>query len=461
MSERSKTLKDKLFFGLNGFPDQMTYQAFTFLVFTYYFAVIGIDIVLMWLAYMIWGLWNAFNDPMLGALSDRKKYGRLGKRKFFIIISLIPLALMMIFLFTAPSLIEFYYFIVIIMIFEFIYTLFDVNVKSLFPEMWPNEKERTSANLVLRLLTIVALLFAMVYPTIVISPMVPLPDSTPEEIAAIPSMYVSAGIVFAVITIITGVLFIIFGIDEKEELQEQFQKRPSFFKSLKLSVKNKTLMKLILANLMNWYVLGMLTTIWPLYCIHVLGIGRGSLIIGISLMLMFIVAALTMPIHIKIGKKIGMRNAFILSLLIWMISLFPFVLLGEGMFIIALFVSASVGFGLSGNLFFFDILIGDVIDQDELIHGVKRSASFYGTNAFFHRLHILLLISTITLIFTGTGWAGYDPNPGVDVIIGLKLLIFLFPAIALIIAILFLKSYDLHGDKLAKMREEIQKKGAR
>ncbi|MHA1492148.1 MAG: MFS transporter, partial [Promethearchaeota archaeon] len=119
----------------------------------------------MWVAYSCWGLWNAFNDPMLGALSDRKKYGKLGKRKFFITIALIPLCLMMILLFTVPSQIEFYYFIVIIMIFEFIYTLFDVNVKSLFPEMWPNEKERSSANLVLRLLTIIALLFAMVYPT--------------------------------------------------------------------------------------------------------------------------------------------------------------------------------------------------------------------------------------------------------------------------------------------------------
>jgi Na+/melibiose symporter-like transporter len=62
------------------------------------------------------------------------------------------------------------------------------------------------------------------------------------------------------------------------------------------------------------------------------------------------------------------------------------------------------------------------------------------------------------LVFTGTGWAGYDPNPGVDVIIGLKLLLFLFPSIALIIAILFLKSYDLHGDNLAKMREELERK---
>jgi Na+/melibiose symporter-like transporter len=69
-----------------------------------------------------------------------------------------------------------------------------------------------------------------------------------------------------------------------------------------------------------------------------------------------------------------------------------------------------------------------------------------------------LLISTIAVVFTGTGWAGYDPNPNIDVKIGLKLLLFLFPTIALVFAIIFLKSYDLYGEKLAKMREEIQTK---
>ena len=113
--------------------------------------------------------------------------------------------------------------------------------------------------------------------------------------------------------------------------------------------------------------------------------------------------------------------------------------------------TAIVGFGMAGTIFFFDILMGDVVDEDYLEHGVKRSASFYGTNAFIHRFSIILVISTIALVFTGAGWAGYDPNPGVDVIIGLKLLLFLFPSIALVIAIVFLKSYDLHGEKLAKM----------
>jgi GPH family glycoside/pentoside/hexuronide:cation symporter len=209
---------------------------------------------------------------------------------------------------------------------------------------------------------------------------------------------------------------------------------------------------------MTWYVLSMLTTIFPLYAIFVLGAGRGSLFIGLSLMLTFIVAALTMPIHRKIGQKLGMRNAFILSLVIWIITLVPFVLFGEGDLMLGMIATAIVGFGMAGTIFFFDILMGDVVDEDYVEHGVKRSASFYGTNAFIHRFSIILVMSTIALVFTGTGWAGYDPNPGIDVIIGLKLLLFLFPSIALVIAILFLRSYDLHGEKLAKMREELQRK---
>lgn len=460
MSEENRTLKTKLFFALNGFPDQMTYQVFSFLVFTYYFAVVGIPIFQMWVVFVIWGLWNAFNDPMLGALSDRKKYGKLGKRKFFITIGLVPLALMMIFLFTVPLDIKLFYFLIIIMLFEFIYTLVDVNIKGLFPEQWRNEQERASANLILRGLTVLAILLAMVLPTIIITPMVPLKTSTAEEIARIPTMYVTAGIIFAIITIITGALFILYGIKEPEELLEEFESRPSFFGSVKLSLKNKTFVKLVLCNTMTWYVLSMLTTIFPLYAIFVLGVGRGSLFIGLSLMLTFIVAALTMPIHRKIGQKLGMRNAFILSLVIWIITLFPFVLFGEGDLILGMIATAIVGFGMAGTIFFFDILMGDIVDEDYLEHGVKRSASFYGTNAFIHRFSIILVMSTIALVFTGTGWAGYDPNPGVDVIIGLKLLLFLFPSIALVIAILFLKSYDLHGEKLAKMREELQRKRA-
>ncbi len=459
MSDEPKSLKKKFLFGLSAFPDQLTYQAFTVLVFTYYFAVVGIPIFQMWMGFVAWGIWNAINDPLLGALSDRtKQKGKLGKRKFYLVISVIPLCLMMIFLFTVPAHIEFFYFLFIIFLFEFVYTIFDVNVNALFPEMFPNEKERASTNLFIKGLTVVAVIIAAVIPTLIISPLVPLTDS-PAEVARIQSMYITAGIVLAIITAACALPFILGGIDEKEELDESFEKRPPFFKSLKITLSNKTFVKFTIANTMVWYCFSILLTVFPLYAVFVLGIEKDSFLVGIILMLALLSGAIFIPLQNKIGKKIGMRNGMMLALGIWIITLFPLVLLSNNdiSIIIAMVAFTCSGFGLAGALFYTDILHGDVIDQDSLKFGVKRSASFYGINALIHRISTILSITTIALVFSGTGWAGYDPNPGVNVIIGLKLLMFLFPAIALIVAIIFWKFYELHGETLMKMREELAK----
>ncbi len=148
-----------------------------------------------------------------------------------------------------------------------------------------------------------------------------------------------------------------------------------------------------------------------------------------------------------------------LTLGVWICLLFPFFLLYEGpnMIMIGIIVIALQGLALGGALFYVDILIGDVIDSDEVEFGIKRSASYYGVNAFIHRFSQIFSIITIAIIFQGTGWSSYEPNPGTDIILGLKLLMFLFPAIALVIAILFLRLFDLHGEKLQEMRTKLEK----
>ncbi len=458
MSESQYSFKERFFFGLNGFPDQMTYQVFQGLIFTFYFAVVGIDLWLMWLAYVLWGIWNAFNDPILGSFSDRKKYGKLGKRRFFILIAFVPLCLMMIFLFTVPigMGVEFAYFLTIIILFELIYTLFDVNVKSLFPEMWLNEKERTKANIVLRIITIFAILFAFVFPSLFIPRITPGTLDLAERIS-VQATYIVTGVIIAVIVAVTGILFIVLGIREREEAAEQFEKRPGFFESLKLSFKNKTFVMLTLCNMSTWYILTMLPAIYPLYAEYVFGI-TAFLYAGMSLVVSFVVAAVVMPIHRKLGAKFGMRKAYMISLAIMIGTFVPYVFFSTDQVSLVLgFVAAGgVGFGISGILFYFDILMADIIDQDELNTGAKRSASFYGTNAFVHRFSVIFFISTVAIVFSGTSWAGgYVPNPGVDVVIGLKMLMCLFPAIAAGIAIMFLYFYDLHGEKLEKMRSKL------
>ncbi|MHA1193937.1 MAG: hypothetical protein ACTSP9_16885, partial [Promethearchaeota archaeon] len=91
---------------------------------------------------------------------------------------------------------------------------------------------------------------------------------------------------------------------------------------------------------------------------------------------------------------------------------------------------------------------------------VKRSASFYGINAFIHRISIILVILTIGFMFGNIGWdKTFIPLPADPslVILGLKAIMVIFPSIALVIGLLAMKSYGLHGERLERMREELKK----
>ncbi|MHA1823506.1 MAG: MFS transporter [Promethearchaeota archaeon] len=468
MSEEKLTFKKKFLFGLSAFPDQLTYQIFQFLIFTFYFTVVKIPLLFMIITYVFWGIWNAINDPMLGALSERTKHrGKWGKRRFYLLISIIPLCIMVILMFYVPfntsyKILEFAYFFSTIVIFEFFYTMFDVNVNAIFPEMFPNENQRAATNLFIKGLTVVALILSSLIPMIFISDYVPENDT---QIPLIKSQYFMMAIVIAVFTLIISLPFLLKGIEEKVEKAEDFEKRPSFFQSLKITLTNKTFVKFVVANTAVWYCFSILPMIIPIYAEFVIGgslfVGGGSLIVGIALMLAFVIAALVLPIHKKLGFKYGMRKSFMITLGIWICTLFPFLFItGEAFQIAFILLIALQGFPLSGALFYVDILHADVIDEDAVKFGVKRSASFYGINAFIHRISIILVILTIGLMFGNIGWdKQFDPLPSDPflVILGLKAIMVIFPSIALVIGLLAMKSYGLHGERLERMREELKK----
>jgi len=430
----------------------------------------------MWIGFVLWGIWNMFNDPLLGALSEKtKQKGRLGKRKFYLIISFIPLALIMIFLFTVTARnpfsssefgFEFWYFLIIIFIFELFYTMFSVNTNAIFPEMFPTEKQRGDVNVFIKSFTMIAVILASLVPTFVITPLVPTidPETSPigyvEQIAKIQFEYIIAGIILSLIIGIMAVIFIFLGVKEKEEQVTDFEKRPGFFKSLRITFSNKTFIKFTFGNMLVWYCFNVLLTVFPLYAVYVLGRGEGDFLIGVTLMLALLFAAFFMPLQSWIRKKVGTRKGLMIGMGIWIVTLFPLILLSNNELskILSFIVFASIGFGLSAVLYFIDLIHGDVIDQDALKFGVRRAGSYYGVNAFIHRFSMILGITTIYIIFSGTGWSKYEPIVADPVLreIGIKLLMFLFPSIALIGSIIFFKSYGLHGEVLEKMRAELK-----
>jgi Na+/melibiose symporter-like transporter len=67
------------------------------------------------------------------------------------------------------------------------------------------------------------------------------------------------------------------------------------------------------------------------------------------------------------------------------------------------------------------------------------------------------MILCISLVFNSVGWATFDPNPGANVILGLRLLMFVFPAIALVVGIIAASKFPINKIKYEEIKLELEK----
>ncbi|MFX1531807.1 MAG: MFS transporter [Promethearchaeota archaeon] len=464
MNEKKKEIDDGFSFkkaasySTGQIADQAAYQTFTFLVFTFYYAVIQLNITLITIGFIIWAIWNSLNDPMLGYLSDRT-HTRFGRRLPYIMIAFIPLGVIVFLLFTPnfPIIIEheigtFIYFLVIIILFEFFYTMYSLNATSLFPETFISKDERTKANNVRQAFLILGLIIAFVLPGLFID------DYTPESIDRVKTLgqYQVFGIVAAILIITIAGIFIKYTPREKREFKEDYKKAPSFFKSIKMCVKSKSFMWYIPAEIANWFVYGILPTLIPLYAKAVLGI-EDALMISFLMGAAFISSVIFITFVWKpVVRKIGNRKAWMISMTSWIITLFPLMFLGPNMELIAIIVFFFIGLGLSGSFYIIDLVVSDIIDEDEVNTGTRREASYYGVNAFFLRLAIIIVFLSIGPMFIIADWEVFTLPASTEIQLTLRTLMFGYPAVALIIAILSIYKYPLQGERLKQVKEKLE-----
>ena len=363
MTEKTKAVemefskKQIIGYSFAGIADTMSYQMFSFYVFNYYIAVKQLPVIWVVIGFMIWTIWNAINDPLLGAISD-KTSSKWGRRRPFIVLGLIPLLILIILVWTpfGPDIAQYIYFLIIINLFDFFYTMYSLNQTSLFPEMFQNLEQRAKANNYVQIFNIIGLLLAAILPTLFV------------EASVQPGTeggYIIGSIVMAVLAAIFGLIFIKWGIHERVEYSKDPLKAPSFKDSVKFTFKNKAFSRYVGTNLAVWFIFGLVPIINPYYVRFILGL-EDATIASLYLALLFISAIAFMLPWSKLFAKYGPKKAELIALASLIITLMPFLfMLGP---ILAIFSYILAGIGFAGIMMGRDVLMGARIREPKATH---------------------------------------------------------------------------------------------
>nr|MDO8085464.1 MFS transporter [Candidatus Sigynarchaeum springense] len=157
----------------------------------------------------------------------------------------------------------------------------------------------------------------------------------------------------------------------------------------------------------------------------------------------------------KIDARAGSRDAMFYSMLWWAISLLALLFITD--YAIATIAMIFVGFGLGGPTYFIDRNISNVVDEDQIKTGCRREASYFGIHAIFIRLAAILVILSINFVFTFNGWQDaanipIDPSQ----VFGVRLLMSVFPAVALAIGMVLLKVFKLGKKEVKEIQEKLR-----
>jgi GPH family glycoside/pentoside/hexuronide:cation symporter len=428
----------KLAYSFGAVATALSYQAFSAWILFFYVDVKKLTPMLAGIAMILYGIWNAVNDPLAGYISDRTRT-KWGRRIPYIAIGAIPFGIIYYLIWSPPfdanqMIWLFVYFILIINLFDTFYTFVILNWASLFPEMFPSLKERAEVNSFRQFFGVIGLMIG---------------------IALTPLIYSSIGwsgmgILYGGIIVLS--LFVsLLGSREKREfsLDKSLGVKDAVLKSL----KNRSFLTFVVSNLFVQYTFTMVLAILPFFAKYLLGVGERE-----TFMILITAFIFEIPMLFIWGKaavRFGAKPIYLTAIACFGIFLIPFLVINDvvGSMIISAFLGASLG----GVIVLSDVVISDIIDEDEIMTGTRREGMYFGVNAFVTRFAIALEGASVWLIFTLTHYDAALKAQPVSFNYGLRLLIALFPFFSMLLAFIIMRYYPLAGARLKQLKESLEK----
>ncbi|MCM3114458.1 glycoside-pentoside-hexuronide (GPH):cation symporter [Neobacillus sp. MER 74] len=440
------TLKEKFSYGLGDVGNGFMFDMGQIYLLKFYTDVLGISAYWGGLVFLISKIFDAFADSAVGAFVDKRKVGKRGKFRPFILFGSIPLAIMTVISFMAPEFSDtgkIAFAFITYMAFGLSYSIVNIPYGSLAASMTQDSVDRAS----LGSFRAIGSQFALLISGMVVIPIVLyFPNERLGYMVGIASMAL-VGVIFHYICYRNTTENII------REPQKEKEKVP-MSKLFKLLLSNRPLIALCFVCLFMVAGSNLRTAVQLYYLQYNLNNpGLMSLLsftsIGIAVIGSFFIPALV--------KRLGKKKTFIIGLLIGIAADVANFLLPANIptFLILLTIGSL---GLSFALGLPWVMVADAVDYHEWKTGQRTEGIVYSSYSFFRKLAQALagFIPGVAL-----GLIGYVPNAEqtASTLIGIKGLMFLVPAgLNLIAAIILIVLYNLTEDLYKKIVNELKNK---
>jgi GPH family glycoside/pentoside/hexuronide:cation symporter len=439
-----------LSYGVGKFLAEFLTGAFASLVFKFYETEIGLSAGLVAAAIVLYSAWNAFNDPLIGFLTARPTphAKRLGRRYPWILLGSFLSALAFVFIFTPPRSstgLTFLWLLVSICIYDALYSTWEVNYQSIFPDKFRTASIRSKAAGYATLVGVLGVAGGAVVPTFFVR------YGRPESYLKNALIFAAAGC-FAAILLLPGVRETPEMIQRYLDQEARRSEAPSLVKQLKEALKRRNFLAFIIL-----YFFYQSATISMTASIHYVG---DYLLNGSSTTLIFagmLAGALAgIPVWLLLRKKIP-SNQVLLSLSAGALALFCIPILfvtGYYGFVASMFVW---GLAFGGFWMLMTPAMADVIDEIVVSTGKRDDGVYIGFRAFAGRLAYAVQAVSFWLVHVFTDFSS-SPR-GAKALLGIRIHTALIPAILLLIGVgIFLRLNTLTAEDAHRTREELKRR---
>ena len=411
----------------------------------FYTDVVGVDVAMVGALLLSVRLFDAVTDPLIGRISDRVET-RFGRRRPWIALGALPLALFTWLLFAPPELAprEASVWLGVCLFGAFLFaTIVNVPYESLAPELTNSYDERTTLLSLRDGVLLVGTVVAAVSPALVAWTF-GLPSTAAGERAKFARMVALYGPL-----LIALCAFCALSVRERSaseragaghfELRSMLRNRP--FVILLISYTVSALGSNLPATLITYYVA---------YVLMAEGV-------ELFLLLYFVTGVVFLPLWVWLSRRRGKKLAWIAAMAVNTGAFIGVFFLGPGDLIAygVLVVLSGVGFGATAALP--SAMQADVIDYDELRSGRRREGQYVGVWAIARKLTAAFGVGIALPIL---GWVGYQPNveQTPEVKLALRTLYALVPSACNLIGIAVALSYPISRERHERILEGIERR---